>query len=201
MLQALPGFVQHIRYVDMSIIKHSERFVLISIANGEFEVDENGYIWRLKRRNGKRYGGTAISLCTRKRAENQTGTGHLQVRVSIDGVRHHALAHRVVWSHLNGEIPEGMVINHINGTKNDNRPINLECVSKSENVRHSFEVLDRQPLRGSSNGSAKLSENDVRRIRELKAAGLTQSEIAETYGISFQQVSRIINGSRWSHLI
>lgn len=123
------------------------------------------------------------------------------VRVSIDGIRHNALAHRVVWSYLNGEIPEAMVINHINGIKNDNRPINLECVTKSENVRHSFEVLGHQVLRGSSNGSSKLSENDVRRIKELRAAGLTQAEIAKIHGISFQQVSRIMNGSRWSHLI
>ena len=33
----------------------------------------------------------------------------------------------------NGEIPEGMVIDHINGDTGDNRLENLRCVTRSEN--------------------------------------------------------------------
>ena len=37
-------------------------------------------------------------------------------------------AHRIVWEMFNGPIPDGYVINHINGVRWDNRIENLECV-------------------------------------------------------------------------
>jgi transcriptional regulator with XRE-family HTH domain len=40
----------------------------------------------------------------------------------------------------------------------------------------------------------KLSDPDVARVRELGADGLTQSDIAEQFGVSRRQVSRIIRG-------
>ncbi|WP_162475414.1 HNH endonuclease signature motif containing protein [Candidatus Erwinia dacicola] len=42
--------------------------------------------------------------------------------------------HRVVWEIHHGEIPEGMVIDHINGNPSDNRIENLRCVSQQINL-------------------------------------------------------------------
>lgn len=44
------------------------------------------------------------------------------------------LAHRVVWVLTHGEIPEGMVIDHINRDTSDNRIENLRCVTQSVNL-------------------------------------------------------------------
>lgn len=30
-------------------------------------------------------------------------------------------AHRLIWQYFNGDIPEGMIIDHINGVRDDNR--------------------------------------------------------------------------------
>ena len=43
------------------------------------------------------------------------------------------LVHRVVWELHNGEIPKGMVIDHINIDHTDNRIENLRCVTYREN--------------------------------------------------------------------
>src|SRR5690606_11936357 len=48
--------------------------------------------------------------------------------------------HQMVWESVNGPIPEGKEINHINGIKTDNRIANLELVSHLENVRHAFRI-------------------------------------------------------------
>lgn len=46
------------------------------------------------------------------------------------------LAHRVVWEAFNGEIPQGMEIDHINTDRGDNRLENLRMVSHKENCNN-----------------------------------------------------------------
>lgn len=45
-------------------------------------------------------------------------------------------AHRVIWEIFNGEIPEGMQIDHINHIRHDNRVENLRLVSNQENCKN-----------------------------------------------------------------
>ena len=45
-------------------------------------------------------------------------------------------AHRLAWIYCHGEIQENMVIDHINGVRNDNRIVNLRPCSHSENMQN-----------------------------------------------------------------
>jgi hypothetical protein len=53
---------------------------------------------------------------------------------------HIGMAHRMIWEYVNGPIPEGLQINHINGIVDDNRISNLEVVTPSENMRHAYRI-------------------------------------------------------------
>ncbi len=44
--------------------------------------------------------------------------------------------HRRAWEQVNGPIPEGMQIDHINGDRYDNSPSNLRLVSQQENNKN-----------------------------------------------------------------
>ena len=46
------------------------------------------------------------------------------------------LLNRVVWIYFNGEIPDGYVIDHINGDKYDNRIGNLQAITNEKNKRY-----------------------------------------------------------------
>lgn len=55
--------------------------------------------------------------------------GHLQIK--LFGKIHRA--HRLVWILLRGSIPDGMMMDHINGVRDDNRIENLRLADASEN--------------------------------------------------------------------
>ena len=72
------------------------------------------------------------------------------VQVEIDGKKDRV--HRVIWSHVNGSIPKGMVIDHINGNKADNRIANLRLVTCSQNSqnRHGPQANSKSKVKGVS---------------------------------------------------
>lgn len=57
------------------------------------------------------------------------------VTISVD--RKIYLAHRLAWCYQTGEDPAEFQIDHINGTRNDNRYCNLRIATKTENMRNS----------------------------------------------------------------
>lgn len=57
--------------------------------------------------------------------------------------------HRLVWETFNGEIPEGMQIDHIDGNPENNKLDNLRCVTAKENSNNPNTVWKTQ---GDNNG-------------------------------------------------
>lgn len=51
-----------------------------------------------------------------------------------DGKRTYILLHRLVWSSFIDVIPSSYVIDHKNADKKDNRLINLQMITRSENI-------------------------------------------------------------------
>jgi hypothetical protein len=53
-------------------------------------------------------------------------------QIGVDGTRY--MAHRLAWLWCHGDIPDGMVIDHKNGDRGDNRIVNLRLVSFTTNL-------------------------------------------------------------------
>ena len=58
------------------------------------------------------------------------------VSLMHNGVRKAYRVHRLVYETFIGPIPDNMVIDHIDGDRNNNNVSNLRCVTLSENVRN-----------------------------------------------------------------
>lgn len=174
---------------------NTEDFVYRAVISGELEIDARGRIWRVANRRGGRNRKTTIVVpCKRKRAEHPLPSGYLQVRVMFDGKRHNALAHRLVYRHFKGKIPQGLLVNHKNYNRSDNRPKNLELHTETESLidRPTFNQL------GQRNHHCKLSDAQVADIKTRRLGGQTLLSIAKAFGVSFQHVSKICRQQRRS---
>jgi len=191
----------------------NEEFVYEAVKSGELDIDSEGRIWRIGARRGNRWTGeTHVIPCERRRAEHDTGS-YLQVRVMRDKVRVYCMAHRLVWRHLRGRIPEGLTINHKNGQKKDNRPENLETATYSEQMVHAIDSLGQhrwmRDQEGKRNRQTKLTTEQVVTILMLREQILAEMEtrhgkmismLADKYGVSYQTVWDIVRGRRWASL-
>ena len=176
----------------------AEQVFVMQVKAGIFKVSKDGVIWRM--RGGKGYNKQRKFKPLEKPVptEKQLPSGYKQIRMLVDGKRYHLYSHRAIWSYFCGDIPSGLVINHINGNKSDNRLDNLEVVTHKENHQHAADVLGVSC--GERNGMAKLKANDVARIRLLKRKGWCSQDIAHLYSVSIGQVNDIIAGRMWKHI-
>ena len=111
----------------------------------------------------------------------------LKLQNTPNGYKHFELkgkstsAHRFIYEHFHGKIPEGLVIDHKNGNKTDNRLCNLEAVTQKENI-----------ARGKNQ---KLTAEEVQEIKSLFGS-TTQRAIAKRFGVSEQIICDIKKGRR-----
>lgn len=172
--------------------KHLQVF-LDRIRDGLLRVDPDGVAWSVGHRHK-----TSTKVFPHAprpyRGKDRDGYIHLYVRATYgeDGTDVHMYVHRLVYLIYTGTIPEGYVINHKNGIRDDNRVENLEVVTTVENVTHSYSVL-KTPRRP----KGALSREQARAIFLACADGESSADIASRFGISRASVRGIKYRRRW----
>lgn len=67
----------------------------------------------------------------------ETSNGYVKVRLKgDDGKKYFHLVHRLVATAAYGEIPQGMVVNHLDGCKHNNSAFNLQITSQQGNLTY-----------------------------------------------------------------
>jgi hypothetical protein len=127
--------------------------------------------------------------------------GYAYVILSNGPNRYSLRVHRIVARVFHGPPPsKSHEVNHIDGNKANNHSNNLEWVTPSQNVRHSFDELGRIATRGENVVWHRLDEKDVREIRQDLADGLSLGKIAKARGVARSTIQSIKDGRNWAWL-
>lgn len=92
---------------------------------------------------------------------------------------------------------EELEVNHKDGNKKNNSLSNLEWCTASENQIHAFKNGLQKARRGQKSNFSKLTEDDIKKIFELRKNGSTQQAIADQIGCTSSNISYILNKKTW----
>lgn len=180
----------------------TEEFVYQAVLSGAMEIRPDGSVWRVMEERRNRWNDRVKFVkVTPHRIDNSPVPGYYRyVKVMRQGKQVTVVAHRLVWRHFNGPIPNGLTINHENGIKDDNRPENLEPATYSGQQVHATHILKTSHAanqNGEKNYMAKLTEEQVIEIRKRRANGEALLSIAADFGVGFKAISKIARRQRW----
>jgi len=112
-------------------------------------------------------------------------------------------AHRVSYELVKGSIPKGFFVLHHCDNRRCVNPHHLFVGTQKDNIQDMLKKGRNRYVahKGEQNGSAKLSELDVRNIRMALQRGYSLNNIAKIVGTSKRTILRIKQGVSWKHVI
>lgn len=131
--------------------------------------------------------GISPDECWTWKGGNLKGYGIFHERLE-DGTFKTHRAHRYSFELVNGPIPDGMVVLHSCDHPGCTNPRHLSVGTQKDNLRDSA-------LKGRSYHKW-LDDESIYRIKRYKAAGFTQTKIAESLGVHQSTISNIVRGRR-----
>jgi hypothetical protein len=177
----------------MTHIKHELKFLELA-RQKYFTVLENGDIYRMRSKRCK-------SGCFIKLSCRIGDGGYYRFRFTYLRKRYIVTVHRAVYSFFHGEIPEGMLINHKDGNKQNNTLSNLEIVTPKENYLHARYIIKTSKNFGGNHPCAKLRLYDIAKIMYYHNFGIyTARQLSEMFGISLTHVYNICKLKCWRYL-
>ncbi len=122
---------------------------------------------------------------------------YAQLEVHKGGRRMTAKLHRLLAETFIPNPDGHPQVNHIDGDKFNNRLDNLEWVSASDNVKHSYKI-GLASNKGQRHPRAKLKDSEIPEIIFLRKQGWKLKDIAGLYEVDRSTIGKITNGVNYA---
>ena len=112
--------------------------------------------------------------------------GYIECTISINGKNRYIKAHKIIYETFNGDIPEGMTVDHKDNIKTHNELSNLQLLSRGDNTR-----------------KAKSGKPSNKKKYEISIDGKLQGiyekkELKEKFDINNHDISTFINKGKYT---
>jgi hypothetical protein len=124
-----------------------------------------------------------------------TAKGYLRVCLWRNGVPQQFFVHQVILLTFVGPCPPGQMGRHGPAGVSDNSVANLCYGTNAQN--QADRIRDNTTNRGERNGRATLVSREVTVIRRLGAAGASQDDLADQFGVTRRTIGRILCRQTW----
>lgn len=124
-------------------------------------------------------------------------TGYLIVHIRDSGRSQVYTVHRIIGRVFCPGFRKDLDINHKNGNKKDNRPENLEWVTRSENILHAYRIGLRESQKGKPKNSLALGVIRVS-CDGVEKQYRTLQEAHDDTGVAQWNISKVLRGERKS---
>lgn len=163
-------------------IKNINEYIPLSI-NNNYSINKKGDVY---------------SYYTNKILEQRNNKkGYPTIYLTINGKGISKVVHRLVAQTFIPNPNNLPQVNHIDGNKENNSVENLEWCTNEYNMRHSWELGLRKPLKGNEIGTSKLLEHEVIGIYESED---NSYKLSEKYNVSTSLINLIRSDKVWSHV-
>ena len=125
----------------------------------------------------------------------------MQIVLSKNNIQTLHWVHRLIASAFIANPSTLKEVNHKDGNRANNAVENLEWVTRAENNQHAYRAGLRvaAPSHGEANGSAKLTAEEVRKMRSLRPH-FPLRELAKRFGVGISTVCSICRRESWKHI-
>lgn len=113
---------------------------------------------------------------------------------------HQIRAHRLAWLLTYGDPGDLWVLHRCDNPPCCN-PAHLFLGTAADNAADRDAKSRGARLFGENNPRARITSQDVQRMRQLRAEGALLRELADLFGVDRRQVGRIVRRERWGHLV
>jgi hypothetical protein len=110
--------------------------------------------------------------------------------------------HRWTWEQAHGPVPDGLVVMHLCDNRSCIRLDHLALGTQAENLAMACERGSRTPpdVRGEEVGTHKLTEEEVRDIRDRWDAGESKRALGREFGVSATNIGYVVRRESWKHV-
>lgn len=115
-----------------------------------------------------------------------------------NGIKHIRTVHALVLEVFVGPCPDGLQCRRLDGNPANNHVLNLKWGTSIENAND--KTLHGTASQGERCNKAKLTNEDVVKIRERRANGESLKAIAQDFSINIATISRIALRQSWKHI-